>query len=358
MSTIKVLHVIARMNVGGTARYVGDLVANIPDSVLATGYVQGEEVEDSIVTEVKILRVKHLGRKISPVNDLKAYFELWSIVRKIRPEIVHTHTFKAGLLGRFVPGNHKRVHTFHGHLFEDSSFSRLQKQLITISERFLALRSDVLISVGTKVGSDLRKSKIGRTKRWLSIPPGIKPVPTIDRYVARKLLNLPSDDFLVGWMARVTSVKNPNLLVDIARRLPELKFVMAGGGDLLEDIRSNAPQNLKILGWVQASIFWSAINLGLSTSDNEGIPIALIEAQRAGVPVLATNVGSVSEIILDGVTGKLSSRNCDSIVEELIQLVNNPLRLESMAKAASFQATQNFDLNIMIAAHANVYRSL
>ena len=109
MSTIKVLHVIARMNVGGTARYVGDLVENIPNSTLAIGYVQGSEIEDLIVNTINPYRIPHLGRKISPINDFKAWVELRRLIREIKPEIVHTHTFKAGLIGRLVSGDHKCI---------------------------------------------------------------------------------------------------------------------------------------------------------------------------------------------------------------------------------------------------------
>ena len=89
------------------------------DALLATGYVQGAEKEDDVTQSLKIVRVPHMGRKISPINDVRAYFELRKIVKDFNPEIVHSHTFKAGLLARLVPGKFARVHTFHGHLFED-----------------------------------------------------------------------------------------------------------------------------------------------------------------------------------------------------------------------------------------------
>jgi hypothetical protein len=148
MSTIKVLHVIARMNVGGTARYVGALIQNIPESSLATGFVQGSELEDPALEVLPVFRIHHLGRKISLVDDFKAWRELSRIIQEQKPAIVHTHTFKAGLIGRLIRGDHKRVHTFHGHLFDDSSFSRLERKIIALVERILEPRTDVLISVG------------------------------------------------------------------------------------------------------------------------------------------------------------------------------------------------------------------
>ena len=286
MSTIKVLHVIARMNVGGTARYVGDLVQNIPNSALATGYVQGSEIEDPVVININPYRIPHMGRAISPLNDFKAWLELRKLINEIKPEIVHTHTFKAGLLGRLIGGNHKRVHTFHGHLFDDQSFSSIEKGIITLSERYLANRTDVLISVGERVGQDLRASGIGPNKKWVSIAPGVEALPSFDKAEARKILGIKADVFLVGWMARMTGVKNPLLALDVARQMPDVQFVMAGGGDLLELVAKSAPANVAVIGWTDASLIWSAVDCALSTSDNEGMPIALIEAQLAGLPAV------------------------------------------------------------------------
>ena len=108
----RILHVIARMNVGGTARYLDVLVRGIEGSVLATGYVQGDEIEDDCVKNLPIIRIPHMGRKISIFNDIRAFLELKRIVNDVKPDILHTHTFKAGLIGRLISGNHKRIHTF------------------------------------------------------------------------------------------------------------------------------------------------------------------------------------------------------------------------------------------------------
>lgn len=358
MSTIKVLHVIARMNVGGTARYVGDLVENIPASALATGYVQESEIEDPIVGHLDPLRIAHMGRRISPINDFKAWLELRRIIKELKPRIVHTHTFKAGLLGRLVGGDHKRVHTFHGHLFGDQAFSHVQKKVITFLERYLAKRTDLLISVGEKVGVELRAALIAPNKKWVSIPPGVNALPKIDKSKAREILGLEQKTFLVGWMARMTSVKNPFLLLDVANRLPKIHFVMAGGGDLLEEVRKKVPQNVLAIGWADAATFWSAIDCAISTSDNEGMPIALIEAQLAGIPIIATDVGSNSEVIEVGVTGFVTPKVVDSIVESLVELLSDQTRFEVMSLCAKTTASNKFALKKMIEKHTETYNSL
>ena len=346
------------MNVGGTARYVGELVEKIPNNKLATGYVQGSEIEDPCVEKLNVLRVPHLGRKISLLNDFRAWLELRKIIKDVKPLIVHTHTFKAGVIGRLIPGGHKRVHTFHGHLFEDQSFSLLEKYFITLTEKFLAKRTDFLISVGNKVGIELRAKKIGLNQPWTSIAPGVKTLPIVEKGKARKSLGLDPKGILFGWMARMEIVKNPFLLLEVAHQLPDANFVMAGGGSLLEEIRSKAPQNVAVIGWADASNFWAAVDCAISTSDNEGMPVALIEAQLAGVPVIATDVGSNAEVVEDSRTGIITSKKPKDLVKAIAGLTIANNRLKSMGKSAKKRANVEFSLQKMIKEQKKIYEIL
>lgn len=355
---MKVLHVIARMNVGGTARYVGRLVESDPQALLATGYVQGSEAEDPCVDRLKVARVKHMGRAINPVADFKSWLELKKIVKEFRPDIVHSHTFKAGLIARLVPGSFGRVHTFHGHLFDDQSFSALQKFVITWSEKFSARKTHVLISVGKKVGLELREAGIGRGGAWVSIPPGVDALGRLDRHAARERLGLSGEGLLVGWMARVTSVKNPLLMLEVARALPAVSFVVAGGGDMLDVVKKAAPSNVKVIGWADASAFWSAVDIALSTSDNEGMPVALIEAQLAGIPVVATDVGSNGEVIEDEVTGLVVEKDVADLAHAVSRLISDGDLRERMGIAAMDRASAEFGVKTMLERHALVYAGI
>jgi len=358
MSTIKVLHVIARMNVGGTARYVEELIKNIPDSALATGYVQDSEVEDPAVESLPVFRIHHLGRKMSAVADFKAWRELSTVVREQKPAILHTHTFKAGLIGRLIRGQHLHVHTYHGHLFDDQSFSFLEKWWIRIIELTLARRTDVLISVGQQVGKDLRSYRIGTRKEWRSIAPGVKPLQKIEKSEARRRLGLSESDLIIGWMARMAPVKNPQLLLEIARKLPKLSFIMAGGGDLLDEIRKNAPANVHAIGWTSANLFWSAVDIAISTSDNEGMPVALIEAQLSGVPVIASNVGSNSEVIKHNATGLIVKKDVDSFISAIELLISSPKLLITFGQEGYQRSLQEFSVRKLIQNHDSIYQSL
>ena len=346
------------MNVGGTARYVGELVEKIPNSKLATGYVQGSEIEDPCVKKLEVLRIQHMGRRISPFKDFRAWVELRKVIKEVKPLIVHTHTFKAGLIGRLVGGTHKRVHTFHGHLFDDQSFSMLEKKIIIITEKFLANRTNLLISVGKKVGVEIRAQGIGTEKEWLSIAPGVKALSIIDKTQARKSLGLSTEGVLFGWMARMAEVKNPFLLLEIARQLPQVSFVMAGGGNLLEEIKIKAPKNVTVIGWADAATFWSAVDCAISTSDNEGMPVALIEAQLAGVPVIATDVGSNAEVIKGGFTGIVTSKNSNELINAVKKLVADKALMHTMGKTGRDRATEEFSLKKMLDTHKQAYVSL
>ena len=354
MST-DVLHVIARMNVGGTARYIADLLENIPNVKLATGYVQDFEIEDPYISATKVIRIPHLGRKISIFNDLKAWIELRKVVKLLKPKIIHTHTFKAGLIGRLIPGKHVRIHTFHGHLFTDQSFSPFQKFLITVTERVLAKRTQVLVTVGEKVGEDLRAMRIGIDRNWISLPPGVKEFSMLEKEQARTSLGLEQNVILFGWMARMAPVKNPYLLLEIARSLKSVKFVVAGGGELIDDVRAKAPPNVKVIGWVDASTFWSAIDVALSTSDNEGMPIALIEAQLAGIPVIATDVGSTSEVIENQITGIITNRNLPELIVAVVEMNTHPELIRQFGSAGRRRAKSRFSHEKFIERHINLY---
>ena len=154
----------------------------------------------------------------------------------------------------------------------------------------------------------------------------------------------------------MTSVKNPNLFLQVASRLPDVQFVMAGGGDLLETVKSMAPENVKVIGWTDAAIFWSAVDVAISTSDNEGMPIALIEAQLAGVPVIATNVGSNSEVIKDEVTGLITNKNVDSLVDAIKRFISSPALINTLGDKGKERANKEFSSEKMIQTHLSLYR--
>lgn len=367
---MKVLHLIARMNVGGTARYLTMLSTGLGaqgiTSEIATGFVQGAEAEDPSVANVKIHRIKHLGRAINPIADHKAFKEFEALVAINKPDIIHSHTFKAGLIARAkkdklnkVAGKEiKFVHTFHGHLFDDPEFSGLKKTAIIAIERALAKKSDKLITVGQKVADELLANEVGSANQYINIPPGVNPLATKSKDQARQELRLTHSGPIVGWLARVTGVKNPLLAVEIAKEIPETTFIFGGAGDLLDQLKKVAPVNSRVFGWVDAATFISACDIILSTSENEGMPIALIEAQLAGKPVVATNVGSTAEVVINNETGLVTSKNKAVLIAALQKLIDNPETLANMGSAASKHALSAFSPSTMMNNYIDLYKAL
>ena len=261
-----VLQVIARVNLGGTAKYLFTLSEQLPKlgikTIIATGDVQSGEIEDPGLKKVDYLRVAKLGRKLDLINDFKASINLRRTILQVNPDVIHTHTFKAGLLVRLqrnkleelLSRKIKFIHTFHGHLFDDPQFKGIKAIIISAVERYLAKRSDQLVTVGVNVKKDLEQRGIRAKKSTVSIAPAVKPLKLISKSSALKKLKVKNTSKIrVLWMARVTGVKNPMRALRVATALPELDFYLAGGGDLLSDIKKSAPKNMKVLGWQEAS---------------------------------------------------------------------------------------------------------
>jgi glycosyltransferase involved in cell wall biosynthesis len=359
---MRVLHVIARLNVGGTARYITRLVEELPkyeiETFVATGYVQGSEEEDLSVKNLNVIRIPSLGRQINPIKDHFAFKQLLKVIKEVKPDILHTHTFKAGYIGRIKTQEiHKAagkrvkfVHTFHGHLFDDPEFSGLKSLVIRPFERRFAMRTDAIVTVGAQVAKELLAREIGQPEQFKNIPPGVEPL----KIPKAK----PRTKVTIGWIARVTGVKNPLRVLEIAMLFPDAQFLIAGGGDLLEQVKAQAPKNTKVLGWTDAAKLFAASDIILSTSENEGMPIALIEAQLASKPVVATNVGGVAEVVLNNKTGFVTKKNTEDLAKALEKLIASKALRTAQGKAAKAHATKAFSVEKMIKAHVSLYMKL
>ena len=360
---MRVLHVIARLNVGGTARYITQLANELPkhgvETFIATGFVQGAEVEDESAHSIDLIRVPSMGRSFNPIKDHLARKQLDKIIIEVKPDIIHTHTFKAGYVIRMKKQSVPVIHTFHGHLLDDPEFSGFKSKIIVELERILAKKSAKLVTVGRRVADELLEQKIGYRTQFVNIPPGVVPVTVTPKQQALKNLNLEDDGKpLVGWIARITGVKNPMRALEVADSMPDTRFVMAGGGDLLEQVKAAAPSNVSVIGWAEAADLFGASEIILSTSENEGMPVALIEAQLAGKPVVATDVGSVSEVILNHETGIVTNKNAGSIASALESLILDKSSREEMGRLAIARSHALFSVDRMINAHIQLYKSI
>ena len=355
----RVLHVIARFNVGGTARYLDNLMPGLEENfetLLAVGHVQGHEIEDSRLQKIDFVRIEHLGRRISPIQDFRSYLELRKTVKRFQPQIIHSHTFKAGLLARLMFFRIPKVHTFHGHLMGDPEFSKRALQVIINIERRLAKVTGKLITVGEKVSRDLIQVGVGKPHQYISIASEGQSLNFISREAAREKLSIDPDTPVVLWMARMAQVKNPSLALEVARLLPETNFLMAGGGELFDSIKDQAPSNVQLLGWIDAAAVIPAADIFLSTSLNEGVPYTLLEVLSAGVPVIAVESGAVAEIIDHGTNGILTSREPSEIARQISFYFSNPGQRLAAGQIGSISSAQRAAVERMVPAHISLYR--
>ncbi len=358
---MKILHVIARMNVGGTATYLYNLISGLEEVqvhiLLAVGHVPPNEREDHRLEELNYRRIKKLSRAISPLKDFCAKRELMRVINEFRPDLIHTHTFKAGLLVRTIKTSIPLIHTFHGHHLYDPDYGMFGKRVLNFVERKLSRKNAKIITIGQRVGKELVAASIGVWPQYQSIAPGVECPKMSNR--SKILEDLSIDDGLnVLWMGRLTHVKRPERMVEIARRFPEVNFIMAGDGELRDSIRLSAPNNLHLVGVRNSDEIWSIADIVILTSDSEGMPLTLIEGQMAGVPGIATDVGSVSEILLDGETGFITQVTVDDICKKLKLLVNDSMLRSTMSRKAATRARNLFSIQHMTSSHLKVYQEV
>jgi glycosyltransferase involved in cell wall biosynthesis len=369
------MRIIARMNVGGPAVQVSGLMRGFNsdqfDHRLFTGYCAADEADylDWVATDVKAVRIQGFGRRVSLGGDLKAFISLINEIRGFKPHVIHTHTAKAGFLGRIasIISLHPsiRVHTFHGHLL-DGYFGQFKRSLVVIAEKFLALLTHQLLAVGDKVRQDLLNAGIGSKNKFGLMPPGLAIGVLPDRQDSRTALTLPADTLQCAFIGRVTQIKRPDRFLDVVseikKRGVDLDFFIAGDGELLEMCKVRIKQEIlpvTVLGW-QSDIerVLSSADMVVLTSDNEGTPLSLIQAGMAGLPVVTTNVGSVPEVVLDGVTGIVTGLDVQEIADALEKLVNDKGLRTKLGAAAQEFTLANYGVKRLVHDHEELYKKL
>jgi len=375
---VKVMRVIARMNIGGPAWQVSVLTRGLQDerfeSTLLTGHVDSDE-GDFIALRDPFLphtSIQGLGRSIRPGDDLRAFLELVRLFRRKRPLIVHTHTAKAGVLGRLAAVVARvpiRVHTFHGHLLH-GYFSPFKTRLLIGVEAVLARLSTHLVVVGERVRDDLLEAGVGTAEKFTVIPPGVDAplIQPASESMSRLSIDhrLPIDRPIILFTGRLTAVKRVDRLIETARIVtatrPEALFVICGDGDLrgeLERSSRDIADSVRFMGWqADLSAFLGAAQAVVLTSDNEGMPVGLIEAALAGRASVTTDVGSAREVVLHGRTGFVVAPDASAIADALLTILGDKNIRESFEIAASTWGRERFSTNRLVHDHQKLYQRL
>jgi len=373
--TLKVISFIARMNVGGPAVLVDLLCENLQNSgfdhLLVTGFCgQGEiEYEKFSFAKYPVLRLANFGQRKGIIKDFSVLLKIRNIIKTNKPDIIHSHTAKAGVLMRMasmtLPKKFKVVHTYHGHVF-NGYFNKAISRLIIFVERFLAHFTDKIISIGKQTSHDLIKERIGGVKLHQVIYPGISIPKLKSRDLACRSLNLSPKVTYVVWIGRMVEVKKPERMLEVAeiikRGNSSVKIVMVGDGPLLESIEGKARETdlpIQFLGWkTDIGVILSLAEVLVLTSINEGSPLVVVEAQMSGIPVVTTKVGSIPELLLDGVSGYSLEYDANDFAKLILNLVKNPSLRKTFSKSARRHSRDKFNKTKYLKEHIDLYTSL
>ncbi len=383
MKKKKVIRVIARLNVGGPAIHVILLSAGLNPERYETILVSGQEAPEegnmlSLAHEKGITPVilPQLGRELSPIRDLWTLWRLYRLFRKEKPDIVHTHTAKAGFAGRLaalMAGVPIIVHTFHGHVLH-GYFGKMKTGFFRLAEKLMAGLSTQIITVSEQCKNELLLYKIGTSESICTIPLGLE----LERFQhrspeykqqIREKFDIPQNAFLVGMIARMVPIKkHEDLFRAIPKVLeiyPDTYFLIVGDGErryYLHDLAKelNITHRCIFTGFREdQEKIYSALDLVVLTSANEGLPVAVIESLSSGLPVVATCVGGVPELIIDGETGYIvEAGNINSIAEGLIKAISNPQKTAAMGQSAQEKTIQNFSITRLLNDIDELYQKL
>ncbi len=346
---IKVMHVIARLNIGGAALYVIQLTASLGapdfDSQLVCGVVGKDEGDMRYIADQKGLPVTvipSLGREISPIGDLATIYKLWRLMRRERPDVVHTHTAKAGFVGRVaarLAGVPVVVHTFHGHVFA-GYFGPTKTRLFLVLERFSARLSTAIITLSAALKRELTDGyHITQADHVEVIELGFEcgDLAALPRHQGtfRAQHGIPEGAPLVGIVGRLVPIKNHDLFLKAAqlvvRQIPDAYFAVVGDGERRTELVGLArsldiADRVRFTGWIIDILpVYSTLDALALTSRNEGLPVSLIEALAAGVPVVSTAVGGVADLLDGGRLGAIVPLDdAEALARALIAALTDP----------------------------------
>jgi glycosyltransferase involved in cell wall biosynthesis len=382
MAKIKVLHIITRLIVGGAQEntmYTADLLdKNRYQIDVISGPQTGSEgslIDELLARNIQLRILPYLVREINPIKDLITIVEILKHIRRNQYSIIHTHSSKAGILGRiaaYLAGATLIVHTVHGWSFHDH-MPRFTRRIYIFLEQVTARISDALIVVSNRDADQGKKYNIMPSGEYHLIRSAIPQDEfyecSLDRHLVRSDLGIPEDAPVLGNVGRFSVQKNPLEWVKVAalvkQAVPNCFFLLVGDGPL----RSQVDSLLQESGLLQYTIMTglrrdipqllSAMDVFLLTSLWEGLPRVIPEAMLVGVPVVSSSVDGSAEIILDGITGyTCQPGDIHSFANRCIELLIDSEKRNRISKAARCYASQTYDLKHMVTQIDQLYMDL
>jgi glycosyltransferase involved in cell wall biosynthesis len=383
---IRVLRVIARLNVGGPALHVSYLSRGLDEigyeTTLVAGKVGGAEGSmEYLAGELGLqpLDIPELQREISPFADAVAARRLLALIKELRPDVLHTHTAKAGAVGRIAARLAGRdrpkavVHTFHGHVLH-GYFGPLKTHAFRQLERSLARSTDALVAVSPEVRNDLVSLGVAPASRIAVIRLGLDlearlAVPRGAAESLRTELRIPVDAVVVSWLGRMTEIKRVDQLLEAFTRVavaaPDTYLLLVGDGPLraaleAQALRLGVASRCRFIGFRNdVGTIYALSDVVALTSANEGTPVSVIEAQAAGVPAVSTDVGGVRDIVADGVSGfVVPAGDPMAVAHRLIELAADTGLRRHLGEAGRLRTVERYGVPRLVSDVDRLYREL
>lgn len=342
---MKILQIITLSELGGAQSVVinlsNALVADNDVTVVSSGDGDMWNMLDERVTQIKISTLK---REISPLNDIKTILTLRKLNRELKPDVIHLHSSKIGILGRIAFNPSKIVYTVHGF----DSIRVAYRKFLPI-EKLLKYRTKSIIAV----------SKYDKKKMFEEgIINGVKTIYNgiLESFVSENLtFNLNNSRKIILAIARISSQKRFDLFIDIAKLLPQYNFVWIGNKTTPE----NLPENVLCMGEVPAAgRYYSICDLCILPSNYEGLPMTIIEAMSYSKPVVASNVGGISEIIIDDVNGYALENNAKLFAEKISYILENDDIYSNFSRNSYDCFKDSLTVDKMVTQYLNTYKTL
>jgi len=382
---IRVLRVIARLNVGGPSLHVSYLTEGLEtrgyETTLAAGRLSDGEGNMAFVAAgrgIDVEWIPHLQREISPARDIAVVRHLADVIRRERPHVLHTHTAKAGAVGRLAALASGRarppviVHTFHGHMLKNE-FDPVRERVFRNIERRLAPVADALVTVSPEVRDELVEIGIAPAKQFAVVRLGIELSERVggtkEGAALRADLGVPVDRFMVGWVGRMTAVKQVGDVLKTVRKLRDrgcdAALVIVGDGPDRDSLEQRArklglDEGVFFVGFQQDVGPWfHAFDTLLLPSRSEGTPVSAIESLAAGKPVVATRVGGVADVVHEGEDGFLVSfGDTDGATDRLQRLAADPELRRRLGEAGRQRILRRYRVPRLVEDIDCLYRSL
>jgi glycosyltransferase involved in cell wall biosynthesis len=382
---IRVLRVIARLNMGGPAIHVANLAAGLQTRGYQTTLVAGSLArgEDSMAflaerLGVSVVSVPDIQREVSAFHDLRSALRLASLIRSERPHILHTHTAKAGAIARaaaILAGDARPpvvIHTFHGHVLK-GYFGPTRTAFFRRVEQTLARTADVLVAVSPEVRDELVELGVAPYGKFAVVRLGIPLEQRLGDATAdadyRTLYGIPRDAFVVGWVGRMTGVKDTGAVIDIVRAAREqgvdAVLCMVGDGPdrgRLEQLAHDVgiARHCYFVGYQEnVAGYYRLFDAFVLPSVTEGTPVSAIEALASGTPVVANRVGGVPDVVRDGVDGFLvEPGDIQGAAERIAALAGDADLRVRMGDAGRARVLERYAVSRLVDDVDRLYRAL